>query len=128
MGVYGNIINNIEEQQDTFVIVSEGVTNIKLFEDISKWKTQNEKHFANKFVSNSVSDKDFEKLKECLNIMKTTESFDEYKKALSRFCYFCNISPRGLVLRRYSLEKGKSENKNSVYILQRYPLDLNFHF
>ena len=114
-GVYGRNITTIEESLDIFTVVEEGVIG-DFFENINKWKTHNEKHSVNKFISNSISDENYEKLKNDIDIMKTVESYDEYKKAFNRFCYFCNIAPRGVILRKYELKKGDKENKNSIIV------------
>ena len=114
-GVYGRTKSLIEESLDTFTVVEEGVIS-DFFENINKWKTHNEKHSINKFISNSLSDEDYNKLKNDIDIMKTTELYDEYKKAFNRFCYYCNIAPRGVILRKYELKKGEKENKNSIVV------------
>lgn len=100
--------------ENSFVCVDESAKDF--FDNINNWKTHNEKHTINKFISNSLSDEEYNKLKECLEIMKTTDSYDEYKKAFSRFCYFCNIAPRGVILRKYELKKGDKENNNSINV------------
>lgn len=109
-----NIDNTLSE--DTFILSLDESIVSNIISGNSKWKTGNEKHSTNKYVSNSLSDEEYEKLKKDVEIMKSTESYDEYKKALSRFCYFCNISPRGLILKKYDLKKGKGKGDNSIEV------------
>ena len=106
------IDNNINDIDESFIIVSEGLVNqIKMAND---WKTRNDKQSISKFTSSSLTDEEYNKLKSDIEIMKTAEDYSEYKKALSRFCYFCNIAPRGLILRKYQLTKGKGQADNKI--------------
>ena len=90
------------------------------FDQITKWKTSNQNHQVQVFKSDSVSDKDFEKLKSCVEIMKKTEEYDDYKKAFDRFCYFCHIMSRGVILKKYDLKKGNKPDKNNIYVEYSY--------
>ena len=106
------IDNNINDIDESFILVSEGLVNqIKMASD---WKTRNDKQSISKFTSSSLTDEEYNKLKSDIEIMKTAEDYSEYKKALSRFCYFCNIAPRGLILRKYQLTKGKGQADNKI--------------
>lgn len=101
--------------EGSFILVLDEASPLSFIKNQKEWTTGNEKHNTNKFVSNKLSDEEYEKLSKDLEIMKTTESYPEYKKALSRFCYFCNIAPRGLLLKKCKLTKGK-DNNNSIEV------------
>ena len=114
LDVFKNIIpknNPVKESAES--LEEAGIKN--LIANVNQWKTGNEVHSINKYVSNNLTDQEYEKLKNDIDIMKTTESYEEYLKAFKRFCYFCNIAPRGVILRKYELTKGK-DNKNSIIV------------
>lgn len=90
------------------------------FEEIDRWKTHNQNHSIQQFKSNSITDEEYEHLKSCLDIMKAEDvSYDDYKKAFARFCYFCHIVPRGVIFKTYDLKKGK-DGKNSIFVEYSY--------
>lgn len=104
-------------QEGSFIIVLDEATPLSFIQNNRKWATGNEKHNTNKYVSTKLTDQEFEKLSKDYEIMKTAEDYSEYKKALSRFCYFCNIAPRGLLIKKCILKKGKEgSNENSIEV------------
>ena len=101
---------------------------------VNDWKTSNEAHSRKVFKSNSVSDDDFNNLTEALKILKTSEDYNEYKKAFDKICRYCHIVPRGTILCKLNFTKGKDENKNSIYVEYSYntkkvdiPADLDLY-
>lgn len=89
------------------------------FEEIDKWKAANQDSSIKKYRNNMLTEEEYDKMKTCIDIMKETEDYDEYKKAFNRFCYFCHIVPRGVILVKYDLKKGK-ENHNSLHVDYSY--------
>lgn len=89
------------------------------FEDMNKWKTSNQDHTIRKFKSNVLTDKEYDRANECIREMKETEDYATYKKAFDRFCYLCHIVPRGVILKKYELKRGKTDH-NSLYVEYAY--------
>ncbi len=89
------------------------------FEVIDNWKTHNENHFRQKFNSKHLTDEEYMKMKSEIKIMRTAEDYEEYKKAFARFCYFCHIVPRGVIITKIELKHGKGEN-NSLFVEYTY--------
>lgn len=111
------ILNNLETLGEaTFIALDESFNLAQFFKNINTWKTQNDRKFVNEYKSSNTSDEDFEELKSLLNIIKTADSYGEYKKAFTKFCYACNILPKGVIIRKYELKKGDKPDQNKVYI------------
>lgn len=104
--IYSN--NNIEYYDE-----------VGLFDTINNWKTSNENHFIQKFKTSSMNDAEYEKVRQNFVEMKEAEDYDSYRKAFNRFCYFCHIVPRGVILVKVNLQKGK-DNKNLLYVEYSY--------
>lgn len=102
------------------IIIESSLIESNIFEKIDNWSTHNQNHCIQIFKSNSIKDSDYEKLKENINVMRTSEDYFEYKRAFDRFCYFCHIVPRGVILKTYDLEKGDEPNKNSLMVEYSY--------
>ncbi len=84
-------------------------------DNLRKWKTANQNHSKKVFKSNTLTDEEYEKVKELIDIMKTEEDYKEYKKAFDKFCSFCHIVPRGTIICKYEVKKGSKDNNNSLY-------------
>ena len=80
MGFYGNI-NKVDSLNEAF-FDKESVEMIK------KRKTSNEVNRIKKFKSTSLTDEEYNEMKECIEIMTTEEKFAEYKKAFTKFAKF----------------------------------------
>lgn len=104
------------------IVVDESFLESNFFEEIDRWKTSNQKHAIQKFKSTAVTDEEYNKIKSYLTTMRETEDYEEYKKAFSKFCAFCHIVPRGVIIRKYSLERGKREDRNTLYVEYAYNL------
>lgn len=104
------------------VVMDESFLESNFFKEIDIWKTSNQKHAIQKFKSSTLTDEEYERMKSHLKTMRETDDYEEYKKAFSKFCYFCHIVPRGVIIRRYSLEKSKRENRNTLYVEYTYNL------
>ena len=104
---------------DFISIEDNSLLETSFFEEIDRWKTHNDNHAIQKFKSTSISDADYNKIKENIKIMRKADNYEDYKKAFSRFCYFCHIVPRGVILKKYELKRGK-ENHNSLYVEYSY--------
>lgn len=98
----------------TIAVVSEA-----FFDDLKKWKTANENHTRPEFKSSSVTDEEYEKLKECFLTMRETDDYTEYKKCFDKVCRYCHIVPRGVIIVSYTLKKGK-DGKNSLQLKYSY--------
>lgn len=83
------------------------------------WKRANQDSEIKEYKDSAVSDKDFISQKHNIYIMKNTDNYEEYRKAFNRFCYFCHIVPRGVVLTKYELKKGRN-NKNFMHVRYSY--------
>ena len=101
------------------MVADETLLNEGFFEEIDRWKTHNQNHALTKFKSNTISDDDYEKIKSYILTMRQTEDYQEYKKAFDRFCTYCHILPRGVIIRTYDLTRGK-EDRNSLYVEYTY--------
>lgn len=110
----------LSANEDNIIIENRSLVEGNFFEDIDRWKTSNQDHSIQKFKSDSLTDAEYDKVKSLLSTMKETEDFNEYSKAFAKFCYFCHIVPRGVILKRYDLEKGKTPDHNSIYVEYSY--------
>lgn len=90
------------------------------FEQIKAWKTANQNHSIQVFKNNSLSDAEYEKVDGLITTMKSAENYSEYKKAFDRFCYFCHIVPRGVILKKYELKKGKKDGEHKLLVEYSY--------
>jgi len=89
------------------------------FEELDKWNAANQDSGIKKYKNTMLTDEEYERMKACIDLMRSTEDYDEYKKAFNRLCYFCHIVPRGVVLVKCEITKGK-ENHNSLHIEYSY--------
>ena len=89
------------------------------FDEIDRWKRANQDSDKKTYKNNMLTDDEYNKVKEMIDIMTSTEDYSTYKKAFDRFCYFCHIVSRGVVLYKYTLKKGK-EDKNSLEVVYAY--------
>lgn len=76
------------------------------------WKTSNQNHDLQKFYSNSVTDEEYDNLKDTIDTLKNEESYGVYRKAFNYLCNFCHIVPRGTIITKYELFKGDSGETN----------------
>ena len=83
---------------------------------IKNWKTSNEDHRLNTFKSSTLSNEDYEMLKEVFDNLHTVESYSEYKKNFDELCKYCHIVPDGVIITKHVLTKGKGENDNSILV------------
>lgn len=115
-----NHFGAIVENADYAYIGSEQLLEGNFFEEIDRWKTSNQDHSIQKFKSNILSDEEYEKVNSLITTMKKTNDFSEYSKAFAKFCYFCHIVPRGVILKKYDLKKGKESNRHQLYVEYSY--------
>jgi hypothetical protein len=111
MGLYGNDIYN-----DELFILDESFLDKETMDLIRNWKTANEIHSKKKFKSTSLSQEEYNTLKETFDIMLETEDYTVYKKAFDKLCRFCHIVPRGVIITKHELKKGNSDNNSSLYL------------
>ena len=105
---------------DTQIVLrDESLLEANFFEEIDRWKTHDADHSIKKFKSSGLSDTEYERAKHYLVTMRETEEYDEYKKSFDSFCKFCHILPRGVIIRKYSLEKGKPDH-HTLYVEYAY--------
>ncbi len=102
--------------------VSEAAINVldEFLGKMKTWKTSNEAHRHQIFRSTTVKDEDYERLNNLLKTMNNVEEYDEYKKAFDAFCRYCHIVPRGTILCRCDLTKGKEADRNNIYVEYSY--------
>ena len=110
MGLYGNKFNNEELLDESFI-------DKETMEVIKNWKTRNENHRKSVFKSTSLSDEEYNKLKDIVDTLKKEDvEYAEYKKAFDKLCYFIRIVPRGVIITKCNLKKGSSDNNNELYV------------
>ena len=107
--------------ESTYIVVADDtLLESGFFEEIDRWKAANQDSGYKEYKNTMVSDEEYDRIKECIDIIENTENYDEYKKAFSRLCYFCHIVPRGVILAKYDLKKGKKPDHNNLYIKYTY--------
>jgi len=112
--IYGTLINEFADE----CYIIEADDEIKnLF---ANWSTSNEKHKRIEFKNDNVSEEDYDKLIEAYKVLRTTEKYEEYKKAFEVICKFCHIRPEGTILTKCSIRSGKEKNKNSIFVQYAY--------
>ena len=90
-----------------------------LFGEIEKWNRANQDPGIKKYKNTMLTDEEYREQYNNLNIMQITDDYPEYKQAFTRLCYFCHIVPRGVIIRKIEIKKGKN-NKNSLYMEYTY--------
>jgi hypothetical protein len=82
-------------------------------ETIKNWKTSNDAHSKKVVKSDAVSDEDYEKLKNAIEIVKKPDvKYNEYIKAFTDICTFCHTIPAGTIITKYDIRKGNEKDKN----------------
>lgn len=76
-----------------------------IFDELDRWKTHNQNHNIQVYKSSTISDSDYEKLHELVREMREDEKYEDYKKAFDKFCYFCHIVSRGVIIKKLELKK-----------------------
>lgn len=119
MSVYGKGSILLVHEDNQYLdedIICEAFLDKDTFDLIKKWKTSNEIHKEREFKSSTVTDEEYNELKEAIDIMKNQEkSYGEYKKAFNKLCKYCHIVPTGVIITKYDIKKGKEDN-NSLYV------------
>lgn len=100
----------ISIDEDRMMVAESTLLETNFFEEMDRWKTHNQNHAIQKFKSSVITDSEYYELKDLLDTMKETEDFNKYSKAFSKFCDFCHIVPRGVILKKYKLSKGKQDH------------------
>ena len=73
-------------------------------ETIKNWKTSNDAHSKKVVKSDAVSDEDYEKLKNAIEIVKKPDvKYNEYIKAFTDICTFCHTIPAGTIITKYDI-------------------------
>lgn len=85
-----------------------------------QWSMSSQVQRIQKFKSTKLTDDEYKRMKSCIDIMTSTEDYTEYKKAFDRFCYFCHVVPRGVIIRNYSIKKGKEKDHNTLSMEYAY--------
>ena len=101
------------------LVMDETLLEAGFFEEIDKWRAANQDSGYKEYKNSMVSDADYEKLKDAIEVIETEEDYKEYKKAFDRICYFCHVMSRGVIFAKYELKKGK-QDKNSFYLKYTY--------
>ena len=113
--IYGNspilILPNTNEAQ---AFIESG-----FFEELDRWKKANPDSGRKYYKNDVMTDEEYEKVKKDLDIVRSAEDYDTYRKAFARFCYFCHIVPRGVIIAKCELKKGK-EDHNSLFVEYTY--------
>lgn len=102
------------------LIADEALLESGFFEELDRWKAANQDSDKKEYKNSMVTDIEYERMKDCLDIIENTEDYSEYSKAFNRFCYFCHIVPRGVILIKYELKRSPKRDKNSLYVKYTY--------
>ena len=108
-----NSTDTVEE--DYFDPLMEGSLEDEL-ELIKNWKTSNEANRIKKFKSTTLSEEEYNQMKDCIERMRTEEKYQDYKKAFDEFCKFCHIVPDGVIIKTYELTKNKSDDRYTLEV------------
>lgn len=85
-----------------------------MMKTINKWHTSTKKQRIKKYYNDSISDEEYDMLKEYITTMKSVDKYDDYKKPFTKFCKFCSILPEHVIITKYKLKK--KEDHNSLYV------------
>lgn len=117
-------VENTVKEESAIVIESEYDENNDFFKEaalhdfiqsLRTWKTSNQAHSKKVFKNNVLTNEEYDKLNELIDILTHEENYEEYKRAFDKFCRFCHIVPRGTIICKYDLTKGK-DNQHSIYV------------
>ena len=93
----------------------------ELWDHLNNWQTHNQNQSKQEFISNHVSKKDFEEIKDCIEHLKKEDDYHEYKKYFNRLCSLCHIAPTGTVIYSYIYAANESDpESNFVRIVYTY--------
>lgn len=80
---------------------------------IKNWKMDSDKVSVKDYKSSQVSNADYDKLKSAIETMRAEDiSYQEYKKAFTFVCKYAHITPDGVIIVSYKLDKSKEDDKN----------------
>ena len=109
--IYGNkLFPNTDNQE----VVQEISIN-DFFDMIKKWKTSNNNHQWLKFSSDSISDKDYEKLEKIFEDLKDSRNYSRYSNGFKQLCRYINIGYDGTIITKHKLTKGKPDH-NKLFV------------
>lgn len=107
--------------ENSFILVAdEALSESGFFEEIDRWRAANQDSDKKEYKNNMLTDIEYDRMKDCLDIIENTDDYDEYSKAFNRFCYFCHIVPRGVILYKYELKRSPKRDRNSLYVKYTY--------
>lgn len=119
------IYENYSELDDDTLDILESITydpevideiSLKEFMDtIKNWKTSNFKNKKSSFISNSLSDEEYDEVKGYIDTMVDPQvKFNEYHQAFNALCKFCFIEPRGTIITSYNVKRGPEDGKHTI--------------
>ena len=85
----------------------------ELWDHLNNWQTHNQNQSKQEFISNHVSKKDFEEIKDCIKHLKEEDDYHEYKKYFNRLCALCHIAPTGTVIYSYIYTANEKDPENN---------------
>ena len=100
--------------------IEEGIAQLAKQSLNSNWKLADKTSTRKQFKSDNVTEEEFEELKGLIKIMRTCETYQEYKPAFWKFCKYCHIAPEGTILVKIKLKSGSKEDHNSLYVEYAY--------
>lgn len=85
------------------------------------WKKGKNDYYLKKYESNSISNKQFEKLKDSINIIKECDGmnkadYGKYKLAFNELCNTAHISTDGVIISKYKLKY--NGNDRNYFMIQ----------
>lgn len=117
---YDMIDEDIDFEDSNYLQLVEEISLSEFISMIKSWKTRNENHKIQEFVSNTITDDEYVELEKIIDDLKHKEKFSEYSKAFKALCKFAHISPEGTIITEYKLTKGKREDNNTLIVKYSY--------
>lgn len=114
MALFGNNMEELLDESSMSLLI-EG-TDPEIKQLLKNWKVSNETHKRMSFKNENLSEEEYNMLIENYKILRTAESYDDYRKAFEKICRFANISPKGTIFIKLKIKSGDKEGRNKIYI------------
>lgn len=68
--------------EDFYILICDPICESNIMAQLDTWSTSSQVQRIQKFKSNKLTDDEYERMKSCIDIMTSTDNYDEYKKHL----------------------------------------------
>ena len=111
-----DFLEDIHESFSELESINEDTKYHIMMKSIGRWCTgaKKKKQRIKEYYNNSISDEEYDMLKEYITSMKSADKYDDYKKPFVKFCKFCSILPEHVIITKYKLKK--KEDHNSLHV------------